>query len=316
LASTIKVQLGALNIPPIRAAIQTGQGLGTIGAAASKMLAHWGDVRVMGDLLVNDMHDLIVKSDGASVTGQSYETLRIREDRWVDYWIGGSVALLSPSGSESAGVPANVHMHQQPTPGVRLDHWDYDLLKKTAQRHGIYYRLDRDGRLHHLGSAESDPGLSSADALASSAVGRSHGLVFIDTIDGEAPRADNLGTLILDTEYIEALLVVQGHVMLKPSGAGRTLPVLSPAPEATSSLSSRIPVTLSGIHLNGLLYAAGAITLERETRMYGALITAGTLATGSSAPLLEVWYNPDFGKGFFRGLPVVYRAPGTWQVKY
>ena len=316
LASTIKVQLGALNIPPIRAAIQSGQGLGIIGAAASKMLAHWGDVRVMGDLLVNDMHDLIVKSDGASVTGQSYETLRIREDRWVDYWIGGSVALLSPSGSESAGVPANVHMHQQPTPGVRLDHWDYDLLKKTAQRHGIYYRLDRDGRLHHLGSAESDPGLSSADALASSAVGRSHGLVFIDTIDGEAPRADNLGTLILDTEYIEALLVVQGHVMLKPSGAGRTLPVLSPAPEATSSLSSRIPVTLSGIHLNGLLYAAGAITLERETRIYGALVTAGTVATGSSAPLLEVWYNPDFGKGFFRGLPVVYRAPGTWQVKY
>ena len=174
----------------------------------------------------------------------------------------------------------------------------------------------RPGRLHHLGSAESDPGLSSADALASSAVGRSHGLVFIDTIDGEAPRADNLGTLILDTEYIEALLVVQGHVMLKPSGAGRTLPVLSPAPEATSSLSSRIPVTLSGIHLNGLLYAAGAITLERETRMYGALITAGTVATGSSAPMLEVWYNPDFGKGFFRGLPVVYRAPGTWQVKY
>ena len=316
LASTIKVQLGALNIPPIRAAIQTGQGLGTIGAAASKMLAHWGDVRVMGDLLVNDMHDLIVKSDGASVTGQSYETLRIREDRWVDYWIGGRVALLSPSGSESAGVPANVHMHQQPTPGVRLDHWDYDLLKKTAQRHGIYYRLDRDGRLHHLGSAESDPGLSSADALASSAVGRSHGLVFIDTIDGEAPRADNLGTLTLDTEYIEALLVVQGHVMLKPSGAGRTLPVLSPAPEATSSLSNRIPVTLSGIHLNGLLYAAGAITLERETRMYGALVTAGTVATGSAAPLLEVWYNPDFGKGFFRGLPVVYRAPGTWQVKY
>jgi len=117
-------------------------------------------------------------------------------------------------------------------------------------------------------------------------------------------------------EYIDARLVVQGHVMLKPSGAGRTLPVLSPAPEATSSLSSRIPVTLSGIHLNGLLYAAGAITLERETRMYGALITAGTVATGSSAPMLEVWYNPDFGKGFFRGLPVVYRAPGTWQVKY
>ena len=315
LASTIKVQLGALNIPPIRAAIQTGQGLGTIGSGSSTILAHWGGFRVMGDLLVNHMNDLVLKSDGASVTGESYEALRIREDRWVDYWIGGNVSVLSPSGRESTGVPANVHMHQQPTPGVRLDQWDYDLLKKTAQRHGTYYRLDREGRLPRLGSSESDPGLSSADALAS-AVGRSQGLVFIDTIDGEAPRLDNLGTLILDTEYTEALLVVQGHVILKPSGEGRTLPVLSPAPEGTSALGSRIPVTLSGIHLNGLLYAAGGITLERVTRIYGALITAGTVATGSSAPLLEVWYNPDFGKGFFRGLPVVYRAPGTWQVKY
>ena len=45
LANTIKVQLGALNIPPIRAAIQTGQGLGTIGSGASTILAHWGDFR-------------------------------------------------------------------------------------------------------------------------------------------------------------------------------------------------------------------------------------------------------------------------------
>jgi hypothetical protein len=92
--------------------------------------------------------------------------------------------------------------------------------------------------------------------------------------------------------------------------------VLSPAPEGSSALSGRIPVTLSGIQLNGLLYAAGTITIEREIRIYGALITAGTVATGSSAPRMEVWYNSDFGKGFFRGLPVVYRAPATWQVKY
>jgi hypothetical protein len=94
------------------------------------------------------------------------------------------------------------------------------------------------------------------------------------------------------------------------------LTVLSPPPEGSGAFNGRIPVTLSGIHLSGLLYAAGTITLERETRMYGALITAGTVAIGGSAPLLEIWYDSDFGKGFFRGLPVVYRAPGTWQVKY
>jgi hypothetical protein len=316
MASTVKLQLAALNIPAIRAAIQTGQGLGNTGSGASGILAHWGDVRVMGDLTVNRKSDLIVKSLEASVTGQSYETVRVREDRWVDYWIGGQVSLLSPSGNESAGLPGNVHVQQQAMPGMALDRWDYDLLKRTAQRHGTYYRLGREGRLHLGGAEESDTGFSSADVLTSSTAGQSHGLVFIDTIDGEAPRLDNLGTLVLETDYVEALLVVQGHVVLKPNGPGRALTVLSPPPEGSSALSGRIPVTLSGIHLGGLLYAAGTITLERETRIYGALTTAGTVATGSSASLLEVWYDSDFGRGFFRGLPVVYRAPGTWQVKY
>jgi hypothetical protein len=317
LANTIKLQLGALNIPAIRAAIQSGQGIasGAPGAAPT-ILPHWGDIRVMGDLIVNRMNDLVVKSASASVTGQPYEMLKIHEDRWVDYWIAGNVAMLTPSVSEDVGIPANVHSHQHPVPGMRLDRWDYNLLKKTAQRHGTYYRLDRAGRLHHLASPETDPGFLPGDVLAVSEVGRSQGLVFIDTIDGELPRLDNLGTLVLDTEYVETILVVQGHVVMKPSGAGRPVTVLSPAPEGSTAFSGRIPITLSGVHLNGLLYAAGTITLERDTRIYGALITAATLAIGSGTPILEVWYNPDFGKGFFRGLPVVYRAPGTWQVKY
>jgi hypothetical protein len=31
---------------------------------------------------------------------------------------------------------------------------------------------------------------------------------------------------------------------------------------------------------------------------------------------MEIWYNADLGKGLFRGLPVVYRVPGTWQMRY
>jgi hypothetical protein len=314
LASTIRLQLGAVNLPAIRAAVETGQGLGTpTPGGGSAILVHWGDLRVMGDLVINRIKDLVIKNGTAPITGQSYEAAKIMEDRWVQYWIGGEVSLLSPSAAETAGFPASVHAHQQPTPGVRLDRWDYDVLKKTAQRHGTYYRLDREGRLHSLGAAESDPGRLPADVLASSAVGQSHGLVFIDTLDGEAPRLDNLGTLTLETEYVEAVLVVQGHVVLKPSATGRSFSVLSPAPEGTTALGSRIPVTLSGIHLNGLLYAAGNVTVAREGRMYGAIVVGGTIATG---PLLEVWYNADFGKGLFRGLPVVYRAPSTWQVKY
>ena len=316
IARTIRLQLGALKIPAVRAAVQTGEGLGALRPGGeSPVLAHWGDTRVMADMVVNHIEDLIAKTTAAPVTNQSYELMRRLEDRWTDYWIGGTVSFLSPPTSATP-FPLNVHINQHPTPGVRLDRWDYDLLKRTALRYGSYYRLDRGGRLHQSGATESDPGILPADVLASAAVGQSHGLVFIDTVDGEAPRPDNLGTLVVDADYVEALLVVQGHVMVKPSGPGRSVPVLSPAPEGSTSLGSRIPVTLSDIHLNGVLYAAGTVTLAGNARIYGAVMTPATVVAGGTGIHLEVWYNADLGKGLFRGLPVVYRVPGTWQVKY
>lgn len=316
-ARTIQLQLGALNIPAVRAAVQTGQGLGTLRAdGESPVLAHWGDVRVTGDLSVNQVRDVVLKNSRAPVTGQAYELMGRLEDRWTDYWIGGDVTLLSPPLNSNLAFPANVHMHQQPTPGVRLDRWDYDLLKRMALRHGTYYRLDRGGRLHPLGASDADPGLLPSEALSSLAVGQSHGLVFIDTLDGEAPRPDNLGTLTLEADYVEALLVVQGHVQFRPGGAGRSVPVLSPSPEGSDALGSRIPVTLTDIHFYGLMYAAGSVTLERSVRMYGAVMTGDTVAATTSGLRMEVWYNADLGKGLFRGLPVVYGAPGTRRVKY
>jgi len=315
-ASTIRFQLGAVHLPAVRAAMQIGQGLTVSSPEAERhLLVHWGDTRVMGDLAINRMEALVVKTTTASINGQSYETLGAVEDRWVDYWIGGNLSVLSTPGGIMS-VPQNVHTGQEPTPGTRLDRWDYDLLKKTAQRYGTYYRLDRDGRLHGLGSIESDPGRSPSEVLGSLTVGQSHGLLFVDTLDGESPRSDNLGTLVVDTDYVEALLVVQGHVLVKPSGPGRSVTVLSPPPEGTSAMGGRTPVTLPGIHLNGMLYAAGNITVERQTRMFGAVMTSGTVAGGTRTPSLEIWYNFDFSKGLFRGLPVVYRAPSTWQPKY
>jgi hypothetical protein len=319
LARTIKLQLGAVDIPAVRAAVQVGQGLGALRpGGTSPVLVHWGDQRVMGDLAIERIEDLVVKSSDAPVTGQSYDQMGQAQDQWTDYWIGGNVSVLSPPPGPggSPALPPNVHVSQQPTPGVRLDRWDYDLLKRTAQRHGSYYRLDRAGRLHPPGAPDSDPGLLPSEVLVSSAVGQHHGLLFIDTVDGERPRPDNLGTLILDAGYVEGVLVVQGHVVLRPREAGRSVPVLSPSPEGTNTLGSRIPVQLSDIHLNGLLYAAGTIMLERSVRVYGAVMAGDTVVSSEPGLILEVWYNADLAKGLFRGIPVVYRAPGTWRVKY
>jgi hypothetical protein len=262
--------------------------------------------------------DLVVQNTSASVTGQTYDQMLHAQDRWAEYWIGGAVAVTSPPPGQGVNppLPENAHVHQQPVPGVRLDRWDYDSIKKTAVRWGTYYRLDRIGRLHPLGSVESDQGITAAEALESQTVGDHRGLVFIDTVDGEAPRTDNMGTLVLDTDYVESLLVVQGHVVLKPRAAGKSVPVLSPPQPGGQSLGTRVPVQLSGVHLNGLLIAAGRISIERSLHMYGALMTGDTVTGAGPGTVAEVWYNADLAQGLFRGVPVVYRAPGSWLEKY
>ncbi|HEX6826181.1 MAG TPA: hypothetical protein VF077_07675, partial [Nitrospiraceae bacterium] len=250
--------------------------------------------------------------------GQSYDQMLYAQDRWTEYWIGGTVSVISPPPGQGANpsLPENVHLHQYPTPGVRLDQWDYGSLKRIALHWGTYYRLDRTGQLHPLGALDSDQGIRPADALESHAIGDHRGLVFIDTVDGQPPRVDNMGTLVLDTDYFEGLLVVQGHVAISPRAAGKSLPVLSPSSLGTQSLGARVPVQLSGIHVNGLLYAAGAIRIERSARLYGAMITGQSVTSVGAGTIIEVWYNVDMAHGLFRGLPVVYRAPGTWLAKY
>jgi hypothetical protein len=316
---TVQLQFGALSIPAVRAAVQVGQTLGAMQPGGeSPVMVHWGDQRVLGDLAVQRVEDLALKSSTAPVTGQSYDQLLYAQDRWTEYWVGGTVSVITPPSGQGANPPLseNVHQHQYPTPGVRLDQWDYDSLKKIALRWGTYYRLDRMGQLHSQGASDSDQGVTPADALESHSIGDHRGLVFIDTVDGQPPRADNMGTLVLETDYVEGLLVVQGHVVFRPRAAGKSVPALSPSQSGAESLGARVPVQLTGIHVNGLLHAAGAIRLERSARLYGAMMAGQSVTSIGTGTVIEVWYNADLAQGLFRGLPVVYRAPGTWLAKY
>jgi hypothetical protein len=318
-ARTVQLQLGAVPIPAVRAAVQVGQALGTLQPGGeSPVSVHWGDQLVLGDLSVGRLEDLAIKNGAAPITGQPYGQMLYAQDRWTEYWIGGTVSVISPPPGQAATppLPDNVHQRQYPTPGVRLDRWDYDLLKKIALRWGTYYRLDRLGQLHSLGASDSDQGVRPADALESQAVGDHRGLVFIDTVDGQAPRADNMGTLLLDTDFVEGQLVVQGHVVLRPRAAGKSVPVFSPSQPGTQSLGTRVPVQLTGIHINGLLCAAGGVKIERSVRLYGAMIAGQSVTSMGTGTGIEVWYNADLAQGLFRGVPVVYRVPGTWLAKY
>lgn len=319
IARTVQLQLGAVSVPAVRAAVQVGQTLGVMQPGGeSPVMVHWGDQRILGDLTVQRVEDLVSKSAAAPITGQSYAQMLSAQDCWTEYWIGGIVSVISPPPGQGTNppLPENVHLHQNPTPGMRFDQWDYDSLKKIALRWGTYYRLDRGGRLHLQGAPDADQGITFADALESHTIGDHRGLVFVDTVDGQPPRVDNMGTLVLDADYFEGFLVVQGHIVLRPRAGGKSVPALSPSSPGTQSLGARVPVQLSGIHVNGLLYASGAIRIERSAHLYGAMLAGQSVTSIGTGTVIEVWYNADLAQGLFQGVPVVYRASGTWIVKY
>ena len=314
---TVALQLGALVTPPLRTGVQVGNSEVVLGSDASlPVWVHWGDLKAKGNVQLGRREDVPVKTGLAPITGQSYADMASREDRWVTIWTGGD-ALLTPSSIGPATLPANVYARQDPFPGLGQDVWPYELLKKHAIQHGSYYTRDTSGLLYRNGVIAPGSGLTIEEAFKSQTAGHNRGLVFIDTLDRLPPRPDNLGTVVIETDYAEGLFVVNANVRLKPTGVGKSVPVLSPPNDGSSSFAARVPVTLTGIHLNGVLSTPGDLLYEGQPRVFGALLIEGRILPVASTPNpIELWYDHDFRKGLFRGLPIVYVAPGTWQEKY
>ncbi|NJL16417.1 MAG: hypothetical protein HC938_03690 [Nitrospira sp.] len=109
---------------------------------------------------------------------------------------------------------------------------------------------------------------------------------------------------------------MQGHVVLAPNGAGVAISTLTPPTTIQGNVLTRTPVHLSGMQFNGVLYASGTVTIAGKLKLYGAVVAGETIVASGLGSSLEVWYDHDLGQGLFRGLPIVYRAPGTWVARY
>ncbi|TKB73449.1 MAG: hypothetical protein E8D45_09280 [Nitrospira sp.] len=311
--STLSVELGVRQIPPVRAGVQLGgQGVDPVlGGLPVPVGGHWGDITLKGSVNLGKSNEVPLKTDLAPITGQSYGEMSRAQDRWTTYWIGGEVRFSDGA----AALPLNVVPKRDPVPGLREDIWGYDALKRQAQEVGTYYAMDRSGLLYRDGVIEIGTGITADEAFRSDAVGQHRGLVFVDTLDQQAPRGDNLGTLTIQSEYLEGLFVVHAHVQLKPSGPGKTIETLSP-PTTGSSMGSRTPVLLSRIMVNGVISTPGTLTYEGAPRIHGAIMVGGAVVKGAGAPApLEVWYNHDLRKGMVQGMPVVYPIPGSQITK-
>ncbi len=189
--------------------------------------------------------------------------------------------------------------------------WQYQIFKDYAQRFGSYYVPDREGRLYRDGMTDpSSHALTPSQVFGSQEVGDQRGLVFIDTLDQQSPNGTNQATLTLEAPYMEGTFYINAHVVLQPQGTGRMVQAFAPPPEGQSATALYGPASTVGVTINGVLYTAGTLRVDRDVRVYGSVAAERGLA---GAGLLEVWYDADLGRGRVRGLPVVYPVRGTWR---
>jgi hypothetical protein len=313
LRRTISAQLAARRIPAIRSGIQlTGNGGEPAAAGGLPVWVHWGDLRVRGDARLPKIEDLPGQAAVAPVNALSYGEMTRREDRWLNVYIGGSVAFLPSALVPAPVVPSNVHGQQEPIPGLREDRWAYDMLKQQAMAHGEVYARGPDGLLYRDGQSEPGPGIALESVMRSAEIDDHRGLIFIDTLDRQPPRADNLGTMAVETDYAEGVFVINANLRFKANGAGRTVRALAPPDPGMSNLAPRVAVPLSGIHLRGVLFVAGDLMYEGRPRLFGSLLAGGRV-TGDGAGPLELWTDFELSQGLVRGMPLVSIAPGTWR---
>jgi hypothetical protein len=317
MTKTLSVELGAYAIPALHAPIQSAAlGSESVQSQPGSVIAHWGDMMVRGQAYFSRLDMVPTKSGLASVTGQAYGEMTHREDRWLDIRLGGEAFFAQLPSGASSGIPLNVHVHQEPVPGIKVDQWDYEKLKRMAKQFGRYYGIDREGLLYPGGLIQPGLGRPAAEVFASKGLGDHRGLIFVDTLDGMPPRLDNLGTITLDQEYAEGIFVVNAHVIWKAGHSGQSVPALSPPPEGQMSFGTRAPVQLNDIHIQGVLYVAGDLRYAGHLKVFGGVVTQGAILDGmNGSGVLEVWYNHDLREGLVQGMPVVFVAPGSWQVK-
>jgi len=251
---------------------------------------HWGTVKYFGDLRLPD--DLsVLPATGGIPSAIPYSEPGPNEDPWFALWVDGTV--MNASGPNGGPFPSNVHPN---TDSLQRDDLSMDAVKPFAKQYGEYYQVSPDGMLEYAGVSQG-----SFDDLFGQ-VTENHRLVYIERKAGYS----NDQPLYLQGGPYRGYFFIEGEVIVGGGQTGMTVEGASPpwptVPQA---------MTLTDIHLDGLLYAEGNIELQDRFAVYGALIT-GQQFTGL-ANALEVWYNHDYESATYSSLPILIPIKETWN---
>ncbi len=170
----------------------------------------------------------------------------------------------------------------------------YEDFKVAAKQHGRYYGTDAAGNIYRDGIEDAahlvdfNTEFGNADT-----VNDPHDHVFIDTIDGTAPKADgsNLATILNSGTGtgMKGIFWIGANMVQSSAGNPANLMVESPA-------AGHPKVNLAKVYLNGVLYSAGYIDVTGNPVVYGSVVVQKDFrGTGT----FDVWYNWRLKDGLY-----------------
>lgn len=310
---SVTMELRGSPLPAMTAPIQSGKD--KINAVPLKV--HWGDIKVLGDGNLGDKLEMIPnKNQILMPDGSSYNTMAGREDGWLDIYIGGEVVSPSQKSCNDCKEPYSDlgydNIHQFQLNEITLDNWNYNDLKAYSKEYGRYYSTDQEGNLYQDGIVDEAHKKVLNDVISTEYPGDSKGFVFIDTIDQAPPNDLNIPTLKINKGYLEGIFYINGNLVVEDMEEGLQIEVKTPPWEGKTDEKTRIPVTLSGINLNGLIYSAGSVSIHGRFSVFGGIYAKDGF---SDTDDLEVWYNYDLATGMIKGNPAILPVKGSWIQK-
>lgn len=255
----------------------------------------WGEVWVKSTAVIkgyNQWGYYFDLSDPMWTIMRTESDIKYGTGEYVDGSKKGSAVPLTPSAGTKYYNPCikpaqlmeysgRLLMHQT----LQFPNYDYTSFKTFSMQRGTYYGTDASGNIY------KDAIKDDAHRVASfydefnepDPVNGEIKFVFIDTIDGTAPKADgsNLANLQVSGSgpHTKGIFYIAGNI--KYSGLGNPPTVVVKDPNNQN-------YSISKLFHNGLIYIAGSLDVTGNMNVYGSMIVEREIS-GTGTPM--VYYN-------------------------
>lgn len=167
----------------------------------------------------------------------------------------------------------------------------YQDFKTLAMEHGRYYSTDADGNIYRDGIEDADHLVDFvAEFEKEDRINSFYDLVFIDTVDGNPPAADNSNLADISStgvvKGLKGVFYLCANFEVGGSGQPDDLTGVEKPDGSTADLTA--------VYLDGVLYASGVADMQGNPVIFGSVVTDAGFASGGTP---EIYYNHKLKDG-------------------